>query len=112
MQSLGHVSDGSFSPSIVKLPLDAVVALIKLYIPENERGPVKDALVAAGAPDTSFRGVLKAVLRKVASKVAADTGEALLDHASEYISPIVDAAADRLTDKISEVFPAEGEDAG
>ncbi len=112
VQSLGHVSDGSFSPSIVKLPLDAVVALIELYIPENERGSVKDALVAAGAPDTSFRGVLKAVLRKVASKVAADTGEALLDHASEYISPIVDAAADGLTDKISEVFPAEGEDAG
>ena len=112
VQSLGHVSDGSFSPSIVKLPLDAVVALIELYIPENERGPVKDALVAAGAPDTSFRGVLKAVLRKVASKVAADTGEALLDHASEYISPIVDAAADGLTGKISEVFPEEGEGAG
>lgn len=112
VQSLGHVSDGSFSPSIVKLPLDAVVALIELYIPENERDQVKKALVAAGAPDTSFRGVLKAVLRKVASKVAADTGEALLDHASEYISPIVDAAADSLTLKISEVFRAEGEGAG
>lgn len=112
VQILGHVSDGSFSPSIVKLPLDAVVALIELYIPEDQRGPVKDALIAAGAPDTSFKGVVKAVLKKVAGKVASDTGEALLDNASEYISPIVDATLEGLTDKIAEVFPAEGENAG
>lgn len=112
VQALGHVSDGSFSPSIVKLPLDAVVALIELYIPENQRAPVKAALIAAGAPDASFKGVLKAVLKKVAGKVASDTGEALLENASEYISPIVDATVAGLTDKIAEVFPEEGADAG
>lgn len=112
VQALGHVSDGSFSPSIVKLPLDAVVALIELYIPEDQRAPVKAALVAAGAPDASFKGVLKAVLKKVAGKVASDTGEALLENASEYISPIVDATVAGLTDKIAEVFPEEGADAG
>jgi hypothetical protein len=112
VQVLGHVSDGSFSPSIVKLPLDAVVALIELYIPENQRESVKDALVAAGAPDASFKGVLKAVLKKVAGKVASDTGEALLENASKYISPIVDATVAGLTDNIAEVFSAEGENAG
>ncbi len=112
VQTLGHVSDGSFSPSIVKLPLDAVVALIELYIPENERASVKGALIAAGAPDTSFRGVLKAVLKKVAGKVASDTGEALLENASDYISPIVDGAVEGLTAKIAEVFLVEGENAG
>lgn len=112
VQLLGHVSDGSFSPSIVKLPLDAVVALIELYIPEHERQAVKEALIAAGAPDKSFKGVLKAVLKKVAGKVASDTGEALLESASEYMSPIVDGAVDGLTEKISEVFPVEGEHGG
>lgn len=112
VQVLGHVSDGSFSPSIVKLSLDAVVALIELYIPENQRDPVKSALVAAGAPDASFKGVLKAVLKKVAGKVASDTGEALLENASEYISPIVDATVAGLTAKIAEVFSVEGENAG
>jgi len=112
VQALGHISDGSFSPTIVKLPLDAVVTLIEFYIPGEQRGPVKAALVAAGAPDTSFKGVLKAVLKKVAGKVASDTGEALLDNASEYIAPIVDAAMGDLTNKIAEVFQAEGGDAG
>lgn len=111
VQSLGYISDGSFSPSIVKLPLDAVVALIELYIPEDQRNPVKFALVAAGAPDTSFKGVMKAVLKRVAGKVASDTGEALLDSASEYISPIVDASVDGLTVKIAEVFQEDGEHA-
>ena len=41
VQALGHISDGSFSPTIVKLPLDAVVALIEFYIPGEQRGPVK-----------------------------------------------------------------------
>lgn len=111
VQALGHVSDGSFSPSIVKLPLDAVVALIEHYIPKDQHDPVKDALIAAGAPDTSFKGVLKAVLKKVAGKVASDTGEALLDNASEYISPIVDAALGGLTQKIADAYRATTENA-
>lgn len=69
-------------------------------------------MIAAGAPNTSFKGVVKAVLKKVAGKVASDTGEALLDNASEYISPIVDATLEGLTDKIAEVFSAEGGNAG
>lgn len=112
VQTLGHISDGSFSPNIVKLPLDAVVALIELYIAENERAQVRAALIAAGAPDTSFKGVLKAVLKKVAGKVASDTGEAMLESTSEYLSPIVDAAVIEIRAKIAEVFSAEGEVAG
>lgn len=96
----------------MKLPLDAVVALIELYIAENERAQVRAALIAAGAPDTSFKGVLKAVLKKVAGKVASDTGEAMLESTSEYLSPIVDAAVIEIRAKIAEVFSAEGEVAG
>ncbi len=104
VQKLGYVSDGSFSPSIVKLPLDAIVALLDYYIEENQQEDVKQALVAAGAPDSSFKGVLKSVLKKVGSRLASESGEALLDKASEYIGPIVDAVAAGLTDKISEIF--------
>ena len=112
VQKLGHVSDGSFSPSIVKLPLDAIAALIELFIPERERLPVKQALIAAGAPDASFRGVVKAVLKRVAAKVASDTGEALMENASSYISPIVDGALDGITGRIGEVFAPDDVDGG
>lgn len=104
VQQLGHISDGSFSPSLVKLPLDAIVALIELYLTEDEIDAVKAALIEAGAPDTSFRGVVKSVLKSVAKKIASDTGEALMDNASEYLSPLMEGATAELTEKIAELF--------
>ena len=63
VKSLGHVTDGSFSPGIVKLSLDAVAALIdEMYQgKEDKKETARKALIAAGAPDTSFKGVIKAV---------------------------------------------------
>lgn len=112
VQKLGYVSDGSFSPSIVKLGLDAVAALIESYLTDQERNDVKDALVAAGAPDTSFKGVIKATFKKVAGKVASDTGEALIEKASDFISPIIDAGIDLVTEKARELFEETDEPNG
>ncbi len=104
VQKLGYVSDGSFSPSIIKLGLDAITALIESYLSAQEKDDLKAALVAAGAPDTSFAGILKATFKKVASKVASDSGEALMDKASEFISPIIDAGIELVTEKAGELF--------
>lgn len=112
VQKLGYISDGSFSPSIVKLGLDAVAALIESYLTDQERDDVKGALVAAGAPDTSFKGVIKATFKKVAGKVASDTGEALMEKASDYISPIMDAGIHLVTEKARELFEEADEQNG
>lgn len=109
VQTLGYVSDGSFSPSIVKLGLDAITALIESYLSEQEKDDIQAALVAAGAPDASFSGVLKATFKKVASKLASDTGEALIDNASDFISPIIDAGIDLIKIKYGELFDQESE---
>ena len=104
VQQLGYVSDGSFSPSLIKLGLEAITALIADLLSADEQEQVRLALVAAGAPDGSFRGVLKATLKKVASKVAADSGEALMDKAAGYLAPIVDASIAALGEKAAELF--------
>ncbi|MCA1772172.1 MAG: hypothetical protein LC677_05955 [Halomonas sp.] len=109
VQKLGYVSDGSFSPNIVKLGLDAIAALIESYLTEQEKSEVKGALVAAGAPDTSFKGVIKATFKKVASKVASDTGEALMERASNFISPIIDAGIESVAERAGELFEEAGE---
>lgn len=109
VQKLGYVSDGSFSPSIIKLGLDAITALIESSLSPQEKNAIKAALIAAGAPDTSFKGVLKATLKKVASKVASDSGEALMDKASDFISPIIDAGIERITERAGELFDANAE---
>ncbi len=104
VQQLGYVSDGSFSPSLIKLGLEAITALIASLLSTTEQEQVRLALVAAGAPDGSLKGVLKATLKKVASKVAADSGEALMDKAAGYLAPIVDASIAALGEKAVELF--------
>lgn len=104
VQALGYITDGSFSPTLVKLPLDAIVALIEHYLTKEQCAAVKRALVAAGAPDGSFKGVVKALLRKVGAKIAADTGEAVMSRAASYLTPIIDAAIGELTERVRNVF--------
>ncbi|WP_035061093.1 hypothetical protein [Andreprevotia chitinilytica] len=104
LQVLGYVSDGSFSPSLIKLGLDAVTALVEDSLSEDEREAIRHALVKAGAPDTSFSGVLKATLKKIAAKVADDTGEALMSKVSEYWTPIVDGAVDHVIEAAKSLF--------
>jgi hypothetical protein len=104
VQKLGYVSDGSFSPNIIKLGLDALSALTESYIAKSDHEAIKQVLVSAGAPDSSLRGVLKATFKKVAKKVADDTGEAVMDKASEYLGPIFDSALEKITEKSKTLF--------
>lgn len=104
IRSLGFVSDGSFSPTIVKLPLEAIGALIEEYLGKKEIEKVRRELISAGAPDTSFTGVLRAVARKLASKVATDSGEALVEHVSGIMAPIVEGTIDTISSKVSALF--------
>ena len=104
VQELGYISDGSFSPSIIRLGLDAVTALIESFLSDQEQHDIKAVLIAAGAPDTSFTGVLKETLKKVASKVASDTGEALIEKGSDFISLILDTRIDVITEKAGGLF--------
>lgn len=107
LQSLGYISDGSFSQSIVKLSLDAITALLESNLTEKERTEVRKALIAAGAPDISFRGVLKATLKKLASKVAANTGEEMLEEVSNYMKPIVEGAVKEVKVRAKDIFQPE-----
>ena len=108
VQKLGYISDGSFSPSIVTLGVDSIAALIDLYLTDGEKEQTRVALIAAGAPDTSFKGVLKATLGKIANKVASDTGEELMNNVTEFLGPIVDAGIDQITERIPQLFNNEG----
>lgn len=108
VKKLGFVSDGSFSPSIVKLPLGAFTALIEENLGEEGKNAARQALVEAGAPDTSFKGVVKAVAQKLGTKIASDAGGAVVDEVSEYFGPLIDGRAEDLRGRVQELFRDEG----
>ena len=104
---LGFVSDGSFQPSIVKLSGDAIAAVVEDSLGKNDTEKVRLALIKAGAPDTSFAGVFKAVASKLASKAASKAGEALVDEISDTVGPILEGAAAKAGKAIKGLFDAD-----
>ncbi len=98
LRKLGHATDGSFSPSIVKLNDDAAGALIEHYVPEGERDEVMKALYKAGVKDKSIKGAVKALLRKGASKLAGETGDAIAGDFGELVGRLFESNAAAVTD--------------
>lgn len=108
LQSLGHASDGSFSPSLVTLSLDAMVVLIESELSEAQRIASREALIAAGAPDQSFKGVLKAALKKLGEKFANEAGAAVASEASEYFAPLLQGSREAIAAVFKSVFSTPG----
>lgn len=106
VRKLGHVSDASFNSSLIRLSLDAVTDLATALLSDEENEAVRQALVNAGAPDTSIRGVLKAALGMLAKKVAGKAGEELGKEIggelNEFLGPVFQSA----TKKIAKLWPA------
>jgi hypothetical protein len=108
LQQLGHASDGSFSPSLVTLKLDAMVALLASCLSADEQEKIRKALVKAGAPDTSLRGLLTSALKKLGAKLAAGAGEAAAEQVSDYLGPLLDAAIKPAADKLGSLINKVG----
>lgn len=104
LRKLGFATDGSFSPSLVRLSADAFNALVIDCIPAGNQSAVKDALVQAGAPDGSFGGVLKGVLIKLGGRFADSAGEALAENISDYLGPILSGVSSEITSRVSNLF--------
>jgi len=99
VQTLGYASDGSFSPSLVKLSDEAIVALIDALLDEKQKKDVTRAFEKLGLPDKSFKGVLKGVLKVLAKKAADEAGSKLVEN---VLGPVIDGAFDGITKAIEE----------
>ncbi len=104
LQKMGHLTDGSFSPSLVTLNVDAMVALVEAQLSEAQKADTLGALVAAGAPDKTFKGVLKAALKKLGDKIADESGQAVAEEVVSYIGPLIDARKSKITSLFKVIF--------
>ncbi len=104
LKRLGHVTDGSFSPSLVTLTLNAMVALIEDQLSDADKSTTFEKLVEAGAPDKTLKGVLKSTLKKIGEKIADDTGEAVADEVSKYLGPLLNTSKEAITSSFKSLF--------
>ncbi|MAT56281.1 MAG: hypothetical protein CMN32_17560 [Saprospirales bacterium] len=105
LKSLNHITDGSFSPELVRLTTDAFVALFESYLPEDSKDNIKKAFIAIGAKtDTSLKGLLKGVFKKLGSKIADEAGGKIAESAGEYLEPLINGSIDLMKNKFADFF--------
>lgn len=103
------ITDASFNPSIVKLPVSGLSDVLLQLLTEAERETVRAALVKAGTlEDTSLRGVFGSALRHLATKFAGKAVGDVVDQTygafGEFLKPIFEARADDIEDLWSALF--------
>lgn len=105
LKQLNHITDGSFSPELVRLTTDAYVSLFESCLPEDSKEKIKQAFVDIGAKaDTSLKGVLKGALKKLGSKIADDAGGQLAGSIGEYLGPVLTGSLKLLKEKFGKDF--------
>ncbi|MGF1455034.1 MAG: hypothetical protein ACFB6R_06610 [Alphaproteobacteria bacterium] len=110
LRELGHLTDSSFNPQLVRLQPGAVTALAEKIIPKAERDIIRKALVKAGAPDRSFKGVLRGAFQVLGQHIAKEAGsraaKELFDQTDTFLEPVFDAAGTRITAAWGAIFKA------
>lgn len=105
LKKLNHITDGSFSPELVRLTTTAYIALFESLLPKDSKESIKRALVAAGAAsDTSFKGIMKSVLKKLGEKFADEAGGKLAESIGDYLGPIISGSVEMVKEKLVQIF--------
>jgi len=102
LKKLGHITDGSFSSELIKLTEKAYLSLFEDMLPDGKKDEIKTALIESGiATDTSFKGVMKGVLKKLGEKFAGNVGDELMENVGEYLGPIINGGIELIKNKIA-----------
>ncbi len=105
LKQMNYITDGSFSPELVKLTTEAYLALFESYLPGGSKKKIIKALVDAGAKgDASFVGIMTAVLSKLGEKFADEAGSELAASLGDYLSPILRGSAKTIKELYLSLF--------
>ncbi|MCP4545275.1 MAG: hypothetical protein GY835_02275 [bacterium] len=107
VQQSGHASDGSFSSSIIRLSLVAYADLVETILDDSQKDKVKAGLTKAGAPEKSFKGLLKGALKKLGAKVADEAGAEIAEGIGGYVGAILSDNAVAIAKKFGAIFDSK-----
>ncbi len=110
LRMVGCLSDGSFSPSIIRLSKKAFLTLVESIInkdiSEQNKESILEALSDTELGAVTFNKFLREFIRKVGYKIANNVGEDMVEKASDYIGMLFDNLPDNIN-KIKNLFEKE-----
>lgn len=105
LKELGHITDGSFSPELVKLNYLAYIDLVDLMVSTEFKNRTVDLFIQEGImEDASFKAVFTGVIKKLGHKFAGKAGELATENVLEYLSPIFTGAVCSIREKTLQLF--------
>jgi hypothetical protein len=97
VQRAKHISDSSFSPSIVKLTPDALADVLVLLWENGVDEQIEKRLKEKGLiKDTSWKGAVVTSLKHLGKRYAGDGIDIISEKLTEEIRPLVDANIDKI----------------
>lgn len=99
LKKLKFITDGLFSPELVKMTRDAYLALFFDLLPEDKEKSIHRALVKAGArTDPSLKEIMRSTLVKIGRNFLGQAGEDIVDDVSGYLAPILSGQIELIKD--------------
>ena len=103
LKELNHITDGSFSPDLVKLTPEAYKKLLNEKFSRISKRDLKKALVECGAEkEVTIKSVLAGVLKKVGKKVADDAGDKAGELIGDYLGDLFTSGVERANEFLTE----------
>lgn len=103
LRDLKFITDGSFSPDLVKLSPQAYKTLLNKKFNRISKKELKKALVACGAEnEITVKSLLTGVLKKVGKKVADDAGNQAGEFIGDYLGDLFSSNLNKATEFIKD----------
>lgn len=106
LKEIRHITDGSFSPELVKLTPAAYIALLNKKLARVSKKEIDRALIECGAKkDVNAKTLLTSVLKTIGKKVAADVGDSAGELVGDYLGDLLSGSADVVKNILSSNNP-------
>lgn len=106
LKRLGYITDGSFSPELIKLSERAYVEIFTDMLSDESLKNVTKALVKCGAKEElGFKGILCSIIKVLSGKILGKAGDELVDGIFKYLSPLITEKTEQISDVYKNFFP-------
>ena len=109
VRRLGHLTDGSFSPSLIRLSPKAAALLVEDLL-KNDKAAKKranKALAKVGGEDKSFSGRLTKAISLAASAVGGKAAGVAVEQGASFLGDVLEGNMDKISEFIQGVLNRE-----
>ncbi|MFC1525419.1 hypothetical protein ACFL6X_01260 [Candidatus Latescibacterota bacterium] len=107
IRELGHTTDGSFSPNLIRLSSDAAATLIDHYLSPGDRKRVERVLRSVTGEKGTAQTLITKAISAAAGAVAGKAGAELADWGSKSIGSLVEANEDNIRGFFGKLFDSK-----